>query len=165
MICDWYIITTQTYYVFKSISIESRSRKTYQMTQRSPKSGKGLQKEIHLGESMQLVANFGRHLDFVCHKDTHTSKTRLYQSINVILCHFHFHENFHCWVTPKCFIIEISPWYTLFIVPNVFPLNSGHRKTYEKTQISQTSVNGLRKEVYHCESLKLVAILDAILDF
>ena len=39
------------------------------------------------------------------------------------------------------------------------------RKTYKKTQRSQTSVKGLRKEVHHCESLKLAAILDAILDF
>ena len=38
-------------------------------------------------------------------------------------------------------------------------------KTYKKTQRSQTSLKGLRKEVHHCESLKLVAILDAILDF
>ena len=53
----------------------------------------------------------------------------------------------------------------LFMVPNVFPLNPGHRKTYKKTQRSQTSVNGLRNEVHHCESLKLAAILDAILDF
>ena len=53
----------------------------------------------------------------------------------------------------------------LFMVLNVFPLNPGHRKTYKKTQRSQTSVKGLRNEVHHCESLKLAAILDAILDF
>ena len=53
----------------------------------------------------------------------------------------------------------------LFMVPNVLPLNPGHWKTYKKTQRSQTSVKGLRKEVHHCESLKLAAILDAILDF
>ena len=68
-------------------------------------------------------------------------------------------------MTPKSFIIEISPWYMLFMVPNVFPLNPGHWKTYKKTQRSQTSVKGLRKEVLHCESLKLAAILNAILDF
>ena len=77
----------------------------------------------------------------------------------------HFHEDFHWSVTPKSFIIEISLWYMLFMVPNVFPLNPGHWKTYKKTQRSQTSVKGLRKEVLHCESLKLAAILDAILDF
>ena len=60
VICDWYIITAQTCYVFCSISIETRSRKTYQMTQRSPKSGKGLQKEIHLGESVELSATSWR---------------------------------------------------------------------------------------------------------
>ena len=37
--------------------------KTYQMTQRSPKSGKGLQKEIHLGESMELAAILDAILD------------------------------------------------------------------------------------------------------
>ena len=34
------------------------------MTQRSPKSGKGLQKEIHLGESMELTAILDTILDF-----------------------------------------------------------------------------------------------------
>ena len=96
------------------------------------------------------------------HRYSYKSNT-LFQSINVIFCHFH--EDFHWWVTLKSLKIEISPWYKLFIVPNVFPLTPGHRKTYKKTQRSQTSVKGLRKEVHHCESLKLAAILDAILDF
>ena len=147
------------------------------MTQRSPKSGKGLQKEIHRGESMELAAIFGRHIGLdkcpnlnwiflpylVCHTDTLTSQTRLFQSINVIFCHFH--EDFHWRMTPKSFKIEISPWYMLFMVPNVFPLNPGQRATYKKTQRSHTSVKGVRKEVHHSESLKLAAILDAILDF
>ena len=37
--------------------------------------------------------------------------------------------------------------------------------TLEKNQRSQTSVRGLRKEVHHCESFEMTAILDAILDF
>ena len=53
----------------------------------------------------------------------------------------------------------------LFMVPNVFLLNPGHRATYKKTQRSHTSVKGVRKKDHHPESLKLAAILDAILDF
>ena len=83
---------------------------------------------------------------------------RLFQSINAIFCHFH--EDFYWWVTPKSFIIEISLWYMLVMVPNIFSLNPEHRKIYEKTQRSQPSLKGLRKEVHHCESLKLADILD-----
>ena len=55
---------------------------------------------------------------------------------NVIFCHFH--EDFYWWVTPKSFIIEISPWYMLLMGPNVFPLNSGHWKKNPKiTNICQ----------------------------
>ena len=53
----------------------------------------------------------------------------------------------------------------LVMVPNIFSLNPEHRKTSKKTQRSQPSLKGLRKEVHHCESLKLADILDAILDF
>ena len=64
MVCDWCITMTQTYDVFLSISIESRSRKTYQMTLISPKFAKGLQKEIHLGESTELAAILDAIWDF-----------------------------------------------------------------------------------------------------
>ena len=62
--------------------------KTYKMTQRSPKSAKGLQKEIHLGETMELTAILDAILEFekclkfnqiylldlVCHTDTLASQ-------------------------------------------------------------------------------------------
>ena len=99
---------------------------------------------------------------FVLHRYSYKSN----QAVPIHWCVFcHFHDDFHWWVPPKSFTIQISPWYMLFMVPNVFPLKPGHKQTYIKTQRPQTSVKGLRKEVHHCESLKLAAILDAILDF
>ena len=151
--------------------------KTYQMTQRSPKSAKGLQKEIHLGETMELTAILDAIFEFekcpkfdqinlpdlVCHTDNLTSQTGCFNSLMSFFCPFH--EDFHWRVALKCFIIEISPWHMLFMVPTVFLLNPGHRKTYKKTQRSTKYIKRLRKEVHHCESLELAAILEAILDF
>ena len=118
------------------------------MTQWSPKSGKSLQKEGHIGEQpMELAASFRHHLGF---EKCPNLPSRFCMS------HRYSYKSNH---------IEISLWYMLVMVPNVFPLNPGHRKTYKKTHRSQTSVRGLRKVVHNCELLKLVAILDAILDF
>ena len=146
-------------YVCKSDSIESRTKEN------DPKITNICQVIAKWSPSLWILG-VGGHLslsDFVCHADTLTRQTRLFQFINIIFCHFH--EDTHCWMTQKCFIIEISPWYMLYMVPNVFPLNPGHRNTYKKTQTSSKSVKGFQKEVHHCKSLELVAILDAILDF
>ena len=56
-----------------------------------------------------VSSHLGRHLGFwkmltveldlpVCHTDTLTSQSGLFQSINVIVCHFQ--QDFHWWVTP-----------------------------------------------------------------
>ena len=53
----------------------------------------------------------------------------------------------------------------LLMFLQVFPLNPASRETYKKTQRSTKYARGLQNEVTQCESLKLAAILDAILDF
>ena len=53
----------------------------------------------------------------------------------------------------------------LSMIPQVFSLNSAPRETYKKAQRSPKYARKLQNEVHPCESLELVAILDAILDF
>ena len=55
---------TSPWHRFLMFSIESSSKKTYQMTQTSPKSTKGLKKKIDFGESMELAALSDAILDF-----------------------------------------------------------------------------------------------------